>query len=99
MEEDVHNFLVECDVCQRNKGETVKYPRTLQPLLIPPSIWRDISMDFIVGCHIIIHTTTCQFIHSTSSPHHPPRVIRTTSMSSYERATSSSILPCHYPIT
>ena len=49
MEEDVHNILVECDVCQRNKGETVKYPRTLQPLLIPPAIWQDISMDFILG--------------------------------------------------
>jgi hypothetical protein len=46
---DVHNFLVECDVCKRNKGETVKYPGTLQPLPIPPAIWRDISMDFIVG--------------------------------------------------
>ena len=34
---------------QRNKGETVKYPGTLQPLLIPPTIWRDISMDFITG--------------------------------------------------
>jgi hypothetical protein len=36
-------------VCQRNKGETIKSPGTLQPLLIPPSIWRDISMDFITG--------------------------------------------------
>jgi hypothetical protein len=38
-----------CDICQRNKGETVKTPKTLQPLLIPPNIWIDISMDFIVG--------------------------------------------------
>jgi hypothetical protein len=41
--------VAECDVCQRNKGETVKYPSTLQLLPIPPAIWRDISMDFIVG--------------------------------------------------
>ena len=41
--------MVECDVCQRNKGETVKSPGTLQPLLIPPVIWRHISMDFITG--------------------------------------------------
>jgi hypothetical protein len=41
--------VVEFDVCQSNKGETVKSPGTLQPLLIPPAIWRDISMDFIVG--------------------------------------------------
>jgi hypothetical protein len=49
MKYDIRNFVVECDVCQRNKGETVKSPGTLQPLLIPPAILRDISMDFIVG--------------------------------------------------
>jgi hypothetical protein len=36
-------------VCQRNKEEIVKYPGTLQPLLIPPAIWKDISMDFITS--------------------------------------------------
>jgi hypothetical protein len=41
--------VVECDVCQRNMGEIIRAPGTLQPLLIPPSIWQDISMDFIVG--------------------------------------------------
>jgi hypothetical protein len=49
MKQDVHNFVVECDVCQRNKGETVKSPGTLQSFPIPPAIWWDISMDFIVG--------------------------------------------------
>jgi hypothetical protein len=49
MKQDIHNFVVECDVCQCNKGETVKSPGTLQPLPIPPAIWRDISMDFITG--------------------------------------------------
>jgi hypothetical protein len=49
MKQDIHNFVVECDVCQRNKGETVKSLGTLQPLPIPPAIWRDISMDFITG--------------------------------------------------
>ena len=34
---------------QCNKGETFKSLGTLQPLLIPPAIWWDISMDFIVG--------------------------------------------------
>jgi hypothetical protein len=38
----------ECEVFQHNKGETIKSPGTLQSLLIPPFIWRDISMDFIV---------------------------------------------------
>jgi hypothetical protein len=41
--------VAECDVCQHNKGEIVKSPSTIQSLLIPPAIWRDISMDFIVG--------------------------------------------------
>jgi hypothetical protein len=49
MKQDVHNFLVECDVCQCNKGETVKPPGTLQLLTIPPIIWWDISMDLITG--------------------------------------------------
>jgi hypothetical protein len=49
MKHDVHNFVEECDVCQHKKGETVKAPSALQPLSIPPAIWRDISMDFIVG--------------------------------------------------
>ena len=51
MKQDIHNFVVECDVCQRNKGKTVKSPGTLQPLLIPLAIWQDISMNFIVGLH------------------------------------------------
>jgi hypothetical protein len=49
MKHDVHTFVAECEVCQRNKGEIFKAPRTLQPLTIPPTIWRDISMDFIIG--------------------------------------------------
>ena len=49
MKQDIHNFVVECDVCQCNKGEIVKSPGTIQLLSIPPAIWQDISMDFIVG--------------------------------------------------
>jgi hypothetical protein len=49
MKQDICNFVIECDVCQRNKGETVKSPSTLQPISIPPAIWKDISMDFITG--------------------------------------------------
>jgi hypothetical protein len=47
MKQHIRNFVAECEVCQCNKGETVKSPGTLQPLLIPPAIWKDISMDFI----------------------------------------------------
>jgi hypothetical protein len=49
MKQDVHTFVVECDVCQCNKAVTVKAPGTLQLLPIPANIWRDIYMDFIVG--------------------------------------------------
>jgi hypothetical protein len=49
MKQDICKFVAECEVCQHNKGETVKSPGTLQPLLIPPAIWKDISMDFIAG--------------------------------------------------
>jgi hypothetical protein len=49
MKQDVRTFVDECDVCQCSKGETVKNMGTLQPLPIPPTIWRNISMDFIAG--------------------------------------------------
>jgi hypothetical protein len=49
MKQDIRKFMAECEVCQHNKGETVKSPGTLQPLPIPPDIWKDISMDFITG--------------------------------------------------
>ena len=38
MKQDIHNFFIECDVCQHNKGETIKSWGSLQPLLIPPTI-------------------------------------------------------------
>jgi hypothetical protein len=49
MKHDIRNFFGECDVCQHNKGETIKALGTLQPLSIPPAIWKDISMDFITS--------------------------------------------------
>jgi hypothetical protein len=47
MKQDIRNFVAECEVCQCNKGEIVKSSGTLQLLPIPPTIWKDISMDFI----------------------------------------------------
>jgi hypothetical protein len=44
----IHTFVVECDTFQHNKGEMIKTPGTVQPLPIPPAIWTNISMDFIV---------------------------------------------------
>jgi hypothetical protein len=49
MKQYIRNFIAECDVCQRNKRETIKSTSTLQLLPIPPAIWKDISMDFITG--------------------------------------------------
>jgi hypothetical protein len=49
MKQDVRNFVIECDMRQRNKEKIVKSPNTLQLLPIPPAIWRDVSMDFITG--------------------------------------------------
>jgi hypothetical protein len=49
MKQDIRNFVAECEVCQRNKGESIKSPGTLQPLPIPPAIWKDISMEFITS--------------------------------------------------
>jgi hypothetical protein len=49
MKWDIRRFVTECEVCQCNKGETVKSPGTLQPFSIPPDIWKDISMEFITS--------------------------------------------------
>ena len=49
MKQEIRKFVAKCEVCQCNKGETVKSLGTLQPLPIPPTIWKDISMDFITG--------------------------------------------------
>ena len=49
MKKDIQNFIAECEVCQRNKGEIVKTPGLLQPLPIPNQRWEEISMDFITG--------------------------------------------------
>jgi len=49
MKQDIRKFVAKCEVCQCNKGEIVKSVGTLQPLPIPPAIWKDISMEFIIG--------------------------------------------------
>jgi hypothetical protein len=49
MKKDIFHFVIECEVCQCNKGETIKSPGTLKPLPIPASMWIEISMYFIVG--------------------------------------------------
>jgi hypothetical protein len=45
----VQKFVSEFLVCQQNKGETIKTPGLLQPLVIPSQCWEEVSMDFITG--------------------------------------------------
>jgi hypothetical protein len=39
MKKDILQFVIECEVCQHNKGEMVKSPGIQQPLPIPASLW------------------------------------------------------------
>jgi hypothetical protein len=49
MKQDVHNFIKQCDICQKAKHELCKYPSLLQPLPIPHSSCTNLSMVFIEG--------------------------------------------------
>ena len=49
LKRDVEQFITECAVCQRAKGETCHYPGLLQQLPIPDMAWSYISMDFVEG--------------------------------------------------
>lgn len=62
MKQDIIRYVAECDVCQRNKNETVATPGLLQPLPIPNRLWSDISMDFIEGLPISTHKTAIMVV-------------------------------------
>jgi hypothetical protein len=62
MKHDIHTFVAKCEVCQCNKGETIKSLGTLQPLSILPTIWRDISMDFNVGLPKLRNTSVIMVV-------------------------------------
>jgi len=43
----IKKFVMQCEICQRNKTETLAPAWLLQPLPIPTQVWSNISMDFI----------------------------------------------------
>lgn len=48
-ESDVHNYVAQCKISQKQKYQATSPARLLQPLPIPERIWEDIAMDFITG--------------------------------------------------
>ena len=50
VQKDIINLVVECDICQKDKGvETVKNLGALQPFPIPLTLWIETSKDFTMG--------------------------------------------------
>jgi hypothetical protein len=77
MKKDILHFVTECELCQRNKGETINSPGALQPLPNPASMWTDISMDFRVGLPkvgnksviMVVVDRLSKYAHFCSLPH------------------------------
>lgn len=49
MARDADNYVLSCDLCQRNKPQSGKTPGFLQPLPVPANPWDSVSMDFVVA--------------------------------------------------
>jgi hypothetical protein len=49
MQEEVRSFIKDCEVCKRNKTETIHPAGLLQPLSIPDQNWTEVSIDFVEG--------------------------------------------------
>ncbi|GMI86358.1 hypothetical protein HRI_002305100 [Hibiscus trionum] len=49
MRNDVCYFVRDCQMCQRMKSESLAPAGLLHPLPIPQQVFKDISMNFIIG--------------------------------------------------
>lgn len=49
MRQEVENYIKRCSICQHSKHSHNHPLELLQPIPIPESVWRDLSMDFIEG--------------------------------------------------
>jgi hypothetical protein len=49
MRQEVENYIKQCSICQHSKHSHNHPLGLLQPIPIPESVWRDLSMDFIEG--------------------------------------------------
>jgi hypothetical protein len=49
MKKQIHTFVTSCSICQQAKPDRSKYPGFLQPLPVPQSAWKVVSLDFIEG--------------------------------------------------
>ncbi|GJY04844.1 putative mitochondrial protein [Tanacetum coccineum] len=64
MRSQIKQYIRQCDICQRYKPELVPYPGLLQPLPIP-TMWAEISMDFIDGLPMSKErTSNCYWVHA-----------------------------------
>jgi len=57
MKKAIHDFVVACAVCQQNKYQACSPQSLLQPLPILSTVWKEISIDFIVRLNPVVMLT------------------------------------------
>jgi len=77
LKKEVVKYVLQCEIYQHYKHETVVMSGLLQPLPISEQVWEDISMDFIEGLlkfegkdtMLVIVDRLTKFAHSISLTH------------------------------
>jgi hypothetical protein len=100
MKQDICKFVAECEVCQCNKGEAVKYLGTLQLLPIPSAIWKDISMGFTTGLpksgnKSVIKVVVDRLSKYAHFCHSSPPIYYIHGGSNFHGSRSSRFMACH----